>query len=62
MLHRDCYKVEDIEELLFAYHGKFIQYMNELIHILVPDEYLEEKMDIVPALNAMIGLSSWGEE
>ena len=62
MLHRDCYKVEDIEELLFAYHGKFIKYMNELIHILVPDEYLEEKMDIVPALNAMIGLSSWGEE
>ena len=54
MLHRDCYKVEDIKELLFAYHGKFIQYMNELIHILVPDEYLEEKMDIVPALNAMI--------
>lgn len=62
MLHRDCYKVEDIEELLFVYHGKFIQYMNELIHILAPDEYLEEKMDIVPALNAMIGLSSWGEE
>ena len=62
MLHRECYKVEDIEELLFVYHSKFKHYMNELIHIMVPDEYLEEKMALVPALNAMIELSNWGEE
>ena len=58
MLHRDSYKIEEIETLLFAYHEKFQIYMNDLIQTMVPDDYLESKMGFVDALNGMLRLGS----
>lgn len=41
MLHRKSYSVDEIEELMFAYHKKFKIYMNTLIDIMIPDGYLD---------------------
>lgn len=58
MLHRDSYKVEDIENMLFEYHEKFQIYMNKLIQIMIPDGYLENKMSFTDAINSMLHLAS----
>lgn len=58
MLHRDSYKVEEIESILFEYHENFQVYMNELIQIMVPEDYLECKMNFVDALNSMLHIGS----
>ena len=58
MLHRDSYNVEEIESILFEYHEKFQIYMNELIQIMIPEDYLESKMNLVDALNNMLHIES----
>lgn len=57
MLHRDSYKADDIENILFEYHEKFQIYMNKLIQIMVPEDYLESKMNLVDAINSIIHLA-----
>lgn len=58
VLSRRSYTVEEIERLLFSYHEKFEGYMNELIAIIMPDDYLENTMGLVDAINQAIILKN----
>lgn len=44
ILSRKTYTVEEIEELLFAYHTKFQNYFNSIINEIMPTDYLETKV------------------
>ena len=57
MLHRKSYSVDEIEELMFAYHKTFKTYMNELIDIVIPDGYLETKVSFEDAIDGIINMN-----
>lgn len=50
MLHRKSYSVDEIEELMFAYHKKFKIYMDTLIGIMIPDGYLDTTVKLDDAV------------
>lgn len=61
MLHRKSYTVEEIENLLFSYHCKFEIYMNQLISIIIPSDYLENTMGFIDALNQLLKINGSSE-
>ena len=58
ILHRDHYAVNDIENMLFEYHNNFQVYINGLIDIMMPSDYLNEKIDLKEGLNSLLHLSN----
>lgn len=46
-LQREIYMSEEIQELLLEYHDKFVNYFNELISIIMPDDYMVNKTGII---------------
>lgn len=46
MLHRESFSVEQIENLLFTYNEKFINYMNSIISLVIPEGYLDNKINL----------------
>lgn len=61
MLHRKSYTVEEIEELMFAYHKKFKDYADEIISVIIPEGYLETKVDFETAINEIAKMNKAAE-
>ena len=57
MLHRKSYSVDEIEELMFAYHKKFKIYMDELIDVMIPDGYLETTVKLEEAVSEILKMN-----
>ena len=57
MLHRKTYSVDEIEELMFAYHKKFKIYMDELIDIMIPDGYLETTVKLEEVVSEILKMN-----
>ena len=57
MLHRKSYSVDEIEELMFAYHKKFKLYMDELIGIMIPDGYLDTTVNFEDAVTKILKMN-----
>lgn len=55
MLNRDSYSIQDIEELLVRYHTKFVKYFEKIISLVIPDGYMDKKMDFS---NAIVSLAN----
>ena len=61
MLHRKSYTVEEIEELMFAYHKKFKDYVDVIISVIIPEGYLETKVDFETAINEIAKMNKSAE-
>ena len=57
VLSRKTYKVEDLEELLFAYHFKFESFFNSLIAAIMPKDYKESKVPLADYLNTLLKMN-----
>lgn len=53
-LKREEYDPDSVQDLLLSYHEKFEDYFNELIHIIMPDDY---KTNTVGLIDYMIVVS-----
>lgn len=58
ILCRKSYTMEEIEELLYAYHFKFERYFNSIIAEIIPIDYFETKVKIEDYLNTVIRMNS----
>jgi hypothetical protein len=56
MLHRMSYKPEEIEEMLFKYHDTFKSYMDTIIEVIFPSEYLVNEISPSEALASLINI------
>ena len=52
---------EEIEELMFAYHKKFKDYVDEIISVIIPEGYLETKVDFETAINEIAKMNKSAE-
>lgn len=57
-LSRTSYKIEEIENLLFAYHSKFQKYFNSIIDEVIPDDYLESDVSFKAYVNTLIEMKN----
>jgi len=59
MLHRESFSVEKLERLLLTYNDKFIEYMNSILSVIMPEDYLDNKINLDDAFNAVNGIQGW---
>lgn len=52
-LQREVYDPDKIQDLLLAYHEKFENYFNELIHIIMPEDYKENNVHVINYINVI---------
>lgn len=62
MLHQENYKISEIEEILFEYHHKFEGYMNNLIEIMMPEDYLNSEVKVSIVLENMQEMTTIGDK
>lgn len=53
MLHQGSYKISEIEKILFEYHHRFEGYMNTLIEVIIPEDYLNSEVKLSKVLGNM---------
>lgn len=46
MLHRKTYSIVDLEEMLKVYNDKFIVYMDSIVDLIIPDDYLDNRFEL----------------
>ena len=56
-LSRKSYTVEEIEELLFAYHVEFQEYFNTIIDEIIPDDYLDNNISFDTFIKKMVEMN-----
>ena len=47
VLKRPEYTKEKIEQILLSYHTEFTAYFDEIIKEIIPEDYLDKKMDLI---------------
>lgn len=52
-LQRDIYEPDEIQELLLSYHEKFENYFNELISVIMPADYKNNKVKVIDYINML---------
>ena len=50
-----------IEELMFAYHKKFKDYVDEIISVIIPEGYLETTVGFETAINEIVKMNKAAE-
>lgn len=59
MLHQISYKISEIEKILFEYYYKFEGYMNTLIEVVIPDDYLNSEVKVFKILENIKNENYW---
>ena len=62
MLHQDNYKISEIEKILFEYHYKFEGYLNTLIEVMMPEDYLNSEVKVSIVLENMQEMTTIGDK
>lgn len=57
-LSRATYTIEEVEDLLLAYHVKFQKYFNAIIDEVIPDDYLENRVPFATYINTLIEMEN----
>lgn len=52
VLYRVEYTIEEIEDILFKYHFNFATYFEKIINVIIPNDYLSNKMGFIDFFNA----------
>lgn len=50
----ESYKLEELQDMAWAYHKKFEKYFNEIIDTIMPSDYLDTTISFVDGVNAVI--------
>lgn len=59
MLHQISYKISEIEKILFEYYYKFEGYLNTLIEVVIPDDYLNSEVKVFKILGNIKNENYW---
>ena len=54
LLSREEYSVEEVENMLLAYHKKFQNYFNQLITEIIPDDYMNKTVSFIDYINTAL--------
>ncbi len=57
-LSRATYAIEEVEDLLLAYHTKFQKYFNAIIDEIIPRDYLERHVPFTTYINTLIEMKN----
>ncbi len=58
MLSRKSYTLNELQETIWVFHKKFEEYFNEIIEVIMPEDFCNNKIDAISGLNALLKMAS----
>lgn len=55
-LGRPSYKFSDVEDILWNYHQTFQKYLNQIIDMIIPEDYMDNKVTLEDYINILLEL------
>lgn len=53
-LGRPSYTFEEIEDILWNYHKDFQKYFNQIINMIIPEDYMDNKVSLEDYINTLL--------